>query len=587
MAKNAVFARSRQPHSPGWGGIAMNQSKTKKALMMSILSIVLCVALLSGMTFAWFTDNDSTDVSAIQTGTLTVELQKKTGDGENAAWEQVGENALEFQPSDRRTEILWEPGAEYKLPSLRVANKGNLALKYKLEFTSADGDIELADVLRVKVNNTTLDASLGDLLTGKADDEAITSGELMAGATSEEINISIKMKDDADIKYAGKKITGLKIKVFATQDTVEYDSYGNTYDANAEYYDLWDGTVAPAAYLAAVTDDENKIVNIDSAELLAAFAQSVNSGNEYLNYTVTLGANIDLQNTEWTPIGTKEKPFKGTFDGGNHTISNLKITSGSNVGLFGFITLSPANYIPGIKNLTLHNVTISANGSGAFVGNARQISNNAGRGGTLQLHNLKLSGKVMIEGNDVGGIIGTEWTDFQIGASNITVDVSEGSYVKGSGVIGGVFASTPHGNTVKNIRSNIDVIASGEDVAAGGIVGCAGWTLTDVTCTGDVVATGVAVSANGRYKIGKIVGKEANNPYWKESTNFDYYGSTNKNGSKFENFTANNTIKITLNDGAGTVLCDNGMTADDKRGSQNLIDYSQSMVGAPDFEWNW
>lgn len=112
------------------------------------------------------------------------------------------------------------------------------------------------------------------------------------------------------------------------------------------------------------------------------FRDTVNEGNSFLQYTVgktaetvphnvRLYTDLDLGNEEWTPIGICDNPFMGDFDGQGHTISNFKITSGTNVGLFGQITMkSGTNYLPGIFNLTLNNVTIQADGSGAFVGNS-------------------------------------------------------------------------------------------------------------------------------------------------------------------------------------------------------------------------
>lgn len=354
-------------------------------------------------------------------------------------------------------------------------------------------------------------------------------------------------------------------------------------------------------YTVAGTGENNTIVEayiILNINDLKDFRDSVNEGNSFLQHTVGLTAetvphnvllysDIDLQNEEWTPIGTFEHPFMGDFDGLGHTISNLKITSGENVGLFGQITMKgQVNYLPGIFNLTLNNVTIKADGSGAFVGNSYVTTQNAGNGGCLVLNNLKLTGDVKIEGKDVGGVIGTEWTNFQIQGTNITVDVSATSYVKGTGTIGGVFASAPHGH-INYIKSNINVIASGANVTAGGIVGCAGWDLGcdsdddtgagSIECTGNVVATGVEATADGKYAIGKIVGAEANNPYWA-------WYKYQRYGSFFKNFIANNTITITLTD--GTVLTSNGMTAQDRYGEANEVDYTQSLVGTARWTWN-
>lgn len=392
--------------------------------------------------------------------------------------------------------------------------------------------------------------------------------------------------------------------VAATGVSVNRNTYaGGLKDCNDDVKDLIYGIYHPQCgdYNVAGTGENNiikKVYLILNINDFKDFRDTVNAGNSFLHYTVGMTAetvphnvllctDIDLQNEEWTPIGTFANPFMGDFDGQGHTISNLKITSGQNVGLFGQITInSGKNYLPGIFNLTLNNVTINADGSGAFVGNSYVTSLNAGNGGCLLLSNLKLTGDVKIEGKDVGGVIGTAWTNFQIVGNNITVDVNAGSYVKGTGTIGGVFASAPHGH-LNYITSNINVIASGAEVTAGGIVGCAGWAVGcdssddtvagSIICTGNVVATGVEATADGKYSIGKIVGAEANNPYWGYYKWDDY-------GSFFKNFTANNTISITLTD--GTVLTSNGMTAADRHGDANVVDYAQSLVGTAMWTWN-
>ena len=196
----------------------MEQTKTKKALIMSVLSMVLCIAMLIGMTFAWFTDTASTAVNKIQAGNLQVELQYKDAAGN---WQNAEGKMLTFKTKDNRIaeNILWEPGCTYELPELRVVNKGNLALKYKIQITGIQGDDELNEV----IDWTISDAALG------------ADHSLAAGATSEPLTIKGHMKKEAGNKYQGLSIDGISITVYATQDTVENDSYDNQYDKEAAY----------------------------------------------------------------------------------------------------------------------------------------------------------------------------------------------------------------------------------------------------------------------------------------------------------------------------------------------------------------
>jgi len=301
-----------------------NKKATKRALLTSVMALVMCVVMLVGTTFAWFTDTASTGVNKIQAGNLDVALEMNTGTKENPKWENAEGKTLQFKTADGRTDnILWEPGCRYELPALRVVNKGNLALKYKIQITGIQGDAKLNEVIDWTINDADIN---------------LTEEHLLAGQQGAAFTIKGHMQDTANNDYQNLTIDGIGITVYATQDTVENDSYGPEYDGNAEYpIDTWNGASATAAELEAVTNTTDKTVTIDSGKLLAALAEAVNGGNAYEGYTIKLTKNLDLNGIEWTPIGTKgtSNVFKGTFDGNGATISNLKISGGSYVALFG------------------------------------------------------------------------------------------------------------------------------------------------------------------------------------------------------------------------------------------------------------
>ena len=128
----------------------------------------------------------------------------------------------------------------------------------------------------------------------------------------------------------------------------------------------------------------------------AAFAITVNNGETFENYTVTLNADIDLNNVAWTPIGTSTNAFKGNFDGNGHTISNLKAgtDSQSNVGLFGYTTDGT------IKNIHIHNAEIKGHQNVGVV---------AGTPFTTEYSNIKVTGLVKVDGYAyVGGMFGKD-----------------------------------------------------------------------------------------------------------------------------------------------------------------------------------
>ena len=198
----------------------MTSSKsTKRALLSSALAILMCVAMLIGATFAWFTDTASTGVNKIQSGKLDVALEMST-DGTN--WESAEGKALTFKTKDNRAadQILWEPGCTYELPQLRVVNKGNLALKYKIQITGIQGDAKLNDVIDWTINDAAIN---------------LTEEHLTAGQTGTAFTIKGHMQDTAGNEYQNLTIDGIGITVYATQDTVENDSFNNQYDMNAEY----------------------------------------------------------------------------------------------------------------------------------------------------------------------------------------------------------------------------------------------------------------------------------------------------------------------------------------------------------------
>ena len=194
-----------------------NRKSTKRALLGSVMAMVLCLAMLVGATFAWFTDTASTGVNKIQAGNLDVVLEMQNADGK---WVSAEGKTLDFvKAADAKGEaILWEPGCTYELPALRIRNNGNLALKYKVIITGINGSAKL---------NTVIDWTIGDVAMG-------TEQHLAAGESSA-FTIKGHMWESAGNDYMNESIDGIAITVVATQDTVESDSFDKDYDADAEY----------------------------------------------------------------------------------------------------------------------------------------------------------------------------------------------------------------------------------------------------------------------------------------------------------------------------------------------------------------
>ena len=198
-----------------------NRKSTKRALLGSVMAMVLCLAMLVGATFAWFTDTASTGVNKIQAGNLDIEIQDETGKAiDTLAWATKDGTAF---AEDGKTP-LWEPGCTYTLTPFQIVNKGNLALKYKIVVTGLEGDTGLLKVIKFTYK------------TGEETFDMNTEGHLTAnGGASKVITVSAHMDEAAGNEYMNKTLEGVKFTVYATQDTVESDSFNNTYDENAAY----------------------------------------------------------------------------------------------------------------------------------------------------------------------------------------------------------------------------------------------------------------------------------------------------------------------------------------------------------------
>lgn len=240
----------------------MNEStKTKKALRGSLFALFLCIILLIGTTFAWFTDTASTGVNKIQAGNLDVGLQMQGNDGN---WVSAEGETLTFKAKDGRAaeDILWEPGCTYELPKLRVVNNGNLALKYKIKITGIQGSEKLNEVIDWTINDQQIDLE-EQYLTAKTEGEAFT--------------IKGHMQESAGNEYQGLSIDGISITVYATQLNSENDSFGSDYDKDATY------PAASASELGSALN-EGKIV---------ALSKDITSNDTIVvnNKTATLDAN--------------------------------------------------------------------------------------------------------------------------------------------------------------------------------------------------------------------------------------------------------------------------------------------------------
>ena len=218
----------------------MNTKKaTKRALLTSVMALVMCVVMLVGTTFAWFTDTASTGVNKIVAGNLDVDIvganvdatgkyPSLTGEGHKLNFTKAGTEV----GTDAAAAILWEPGCRYLTEGFRIANKGNLALKWKAQVNKGataanEGNFDLLDVIDFYLVKGT-----GESQTETPLNEF--TGNLKKTETSDVYYIKGVMQTTAGNDYQGLTLNGITITVYATQDTVENDSFNNQYDAGAE-----------------------------------------------------------------------------------------------------------------------------------------------------------------------------------------------------------------------------------------------------------------------------------------------------------------------------------------------------------------
>ena len=215
---------------------------TKRALLLSALSLLMCVSMLIGSTFAWFTDSVTSSGNIIKSGTLEIEMLWKdaTTNGKQTDYKDASAGPI-FDYD------LWEPGY-VEAKNIEIKNVGTLDLKYQLSIVATGEVSKLADVIDVyyadgeKVLDERADMSeltyIGTLSSVLAQVSTTASGNLLDGE-SHKVTLALKMKESAGNDYQGLSIgSEFAVKLMATQLTSEVDSFDNQYDKMATIDDV-------------------------------------------------------------------------------------------------------------------------------------------------------------------------------------------------------------------------------------------------------------------------------------------------------------------------------------------------------------
>ena len=312
----------------------MTSSKsTKRALITSALAILMCAAMLIGATFAWFTDTASTGVNKIVSGNLKVDI---IGADSDSHIEKLNFTKAATTDAEAGAEILWEPGCRYLTEGFRIANKGNLALKWKAQVNTGttaanEGNFDLLDVIDFYLVTKAADGTE----TETALDEF--TGNLKKTETSDVYYIKGVMQTTAGNDYQGLTLDGITVTVIATQDTVENDSFGDQYDKDAP---LDFEPVATADELKAAAADGKNIlltqdvaltnaVTFDRAVTIDLNGKTLTTALNSNGYSLVTKANATIINGTYKATGTS----RGIGAYGNLKMSHVTVDVAGLVGV--------------------------------------------------------------------------------------------------------------------------------------------------------------------------------------------------------------------------------------------------------------
>ena len=389
--------------------------------------------------------------------------------------------------------------------------------------------------VKVKANQSAQkDFETSDLIV--ADGQTVTYGSPTLRFTHRTARVTVVLTDYTE-GLASVQLTGLSTENDNPDKITPYDKGSNTYIAlvapqsvaagrtfitctftngktfvykmkNATDWQAG-GEYTYTVSLAAAKDlgytiESDGSYTVTSADGLMNVAELVNGGKTDIN--ITLDKNIDLTGKGWTPIGTSfDNSYKGTFDGGGHTITGLTVTTNDQfVGLFGYL-----NRAGMVKNVVMEGIQITSNHMFGCTGGVVGYS-----WGTIE--NCSVSGSV--SGTDcVGGVVGSQKAGSIIGCSSSAT-------VKGKHYVGGVAGEKWGTMTACYATGNVTLeIASQKNNFGGGVVGLNGGSRV-LACyaTGNVTSTG---SSTGNVHIGGLFGDSYTTVtacYWKNNQERGY-----------------------------------------------------------------
>ncbi len=341
------------------------KKSTKRALLLSALALLMCVTMLIGSTFAWFTDSVTSGGNIIKSGTLDVTMEWADGTkavpaDDSTDWTDASTGAI-FDYD------LWEPGYT-EVRHIKIANEGTLALKYQLSII-ANGEVsKLADVIdvyyvdpAVQVADRTqlTDANkLGTLTEILANVSTSASGKLLAGE-KHTVTLALKMQEEAGNDYQNLAIgTDFTVKLFATQYTYEEDSFDDQYDAEAQLPTY----VTTEAELRAVAEVGGWAIfgnDISVSDTINMNGGIIDGDGKTLTFTNTATGAVLINPTGGTIKNLKFANSNTSWVGSQYAIGSIQFAS---------TTLTEDLYI---ENVTISNfdmaIDLDAKGNSVYV----------------------------------------------------------------------------------------------------------------------------------------------------------------------------------------------------------------------------
>lgn len=360
-----------------------NRKTTKRALLSSVLALILCFAMLLGSTWAWFTDTATTNVNTIKSGTLDVMLV----DDESGA--DLKDTLIDFYNGKGSKDLLWEPGVSFATKGFKVVNNGTLALTFEIVVSGANVNLGLSkanllNVIEFKIVNAENFAKFNDPANygwddiEEADFTANVKGVTLVtpnGGASPVYYIIAHMDEAAGNEYQNCTLDGVAVTVYANQATYEEDSHGNGYDEDA---------------IKASDETINTLVNVLAQDGVQ---------EAKLNDNAVAGSYIELNGKTLDGNGKTITAIGDMMSNGKNTDPVILATSGV------------------VKNLTIDGAGRGVGTRGALEGDLT-IDNYKANGGSYALHvGSGASHNLTVKNSQLYG-----WTSFGTGFNSVTFE---------------------------------------------------------------------------------------------------------------------------------------------------------------------